>query len=158
METHWKNNFDYKFTGAYELAPGEEKTVTILKTCKEEVNSTDGTKKLCLVIYFKDAPKPMVLNKTNCKTIEKMYTPFVENWPGKRITVFAAKVKAFGEVVEALRIRPTVPKEVASIDWSKKINDCKTLEELGATWNLPGFPQKELFNLKETKKNELSKN
>ena len=115
---HWKQNFDYKYTGAYELQPGEEKVVTIKKTCKEEVNSTDGKKSLCLVAYFEESSKPMVLNKTNCKTIEKLYSPFIEKWVGKQITVFAAKVKAFGDTVDALRIRPTVPVKKQTVDLS----------------------------------------
>jgi len=157
MTTHWKQNFDYKFTGAYELQPNEEKIVTIQKTCKEEVNSTDGTKKMCLVAYFTDSPKPMVLNKTNCKTIEKMYSPFVENWVGKKITVFSAKVKAFGETVDALRIRPTAPKAHVPDQYEAKLRACKSLDELAALWTSPGFPQLQLSTIKDQIKNELSK-
>lgn len=157
---HWKQAFDYKYTGAYELQPNEEKVVTIKKVCKEEVNSTDGKKSMCLVAYFNESSKPMVLNKTNCKTIEKLYSPFTEEWIGKKITVFAQKVKAFGDTVDALRIRPTRPIEKA-IDYSvqiKQINDCKTLDELKAVWTSPNFPTSALETIKNKKKDELSKN
>lgn len=156
---HWKQNFDYKYTGAYELQPNEEKVVTIKKVCKEEVNSTDGKKSMCLVAYFYDSSKPMVLNKTNCKTIEKIYSPFTEDWIGKKITVFSQKVKAFGDVVDALRIRPTKPAE--TVDYSaqiKQINDCKTIEELKIVWTSPNFPTVALESIKNKKKDELSKN
>ena len=156
---HWKQNFDYKYTGAYELQPNEEKVVTIKKVCKEEVNSTDGKKSMCLVAYFYDSSKPMVLNKTNCKTIEKIYSPFTEDWIGKKITVFSQKVKAFGDVVDALRIRPTKPAE--TVDYSvqiKQINDCKTIEELKSVWTSPNFPTVALESIKNKKKDELSKN
>lgn len=157
---HWKQSFDYKYTGAYELQPNEEKVVTIKKVCKEEVNSTDGKKSMCLVAYFEESSKPMVLNKTNCKTIEKLYSPFTEDWLGKKITVFAQKVKAFGDTVDALRIRPTKPVE-KKIDYSvqiKQINDCKTLEELKTVWTSQNFPTIALENIKNKKKYELSKN
>ena len=157
---HWKQNFDYKYTGAYELQPNEEKIVTITKVCKEEVNSTDGKKQMCLVAYFEESSKPMVLNKTNCKTIEKLYSPFIEDWTGKKITVFSQKVKAFGDTVDALRIRPTKP-IVKSVDYSAQIEQieaCKTLDELKAVWTSANFPTAALENYKNKKKDELSKN
>ena len=52
----------------------------------------------------------MILNATNCKMISKIYdTPYIEDWVGKWISIYIAKVKAFGEVVEALRIRNRIP-------------------------------------------------
>ena len=102
----------------------------------------------------------MVLNKTNCKTIEKIYSPFTDEWLGKKITVFAQKVKAFGDMVDALRIRPTKPIEKA-VDYSKEIaqiNACKTLDELKSVWSLPNFPTLALESTKNKKKDELSKN
>lgn len=157
---HWKQSFDYKYTGAYELQPNEEKVVTIKKVCKEEVNSTDGKKSMCLVAYFEESSKPMVLNKTNCKTIEKIYSPFTDDWIGKKITVFAQKVKAFGDTVDALRIRPTRPVEKA-VDYSaqiKQIESCKTIDELKTVWSSPNFPTTALEAIKNKKKDELSKN
>ena len=157
---HWKQSFDYKYTGAYELQPNEEKVVTIKKVCKEEVNSTDGKKSMCLVAYFEESSKPMVLNKTNCKTIEKIYSPFTDEWIGKKITVFAQKVKAFGDTVDALRIRPTRPVEKA-VDYStqiKQIESCKTIDELKTVWSSPNFPTTALEAIKNKKKDELSKN
>lgn len=131
--THWKQNFNYAYTGAYELAPGEERTLTISKTTREEVVNQQGGKETCFVAYFSESNKPMVLNKTNCKTISKLYGPFVENWIGKRITIKSETVKAFGETVDALRVRNTKPAEVNPVDCSaqiKQMNDCKSIEEL----------------------------
>lgn len=132
-ETHWKTKFDYKYTGAYELKEGEEKTLTIQRVCKEEVADTTGSKQMCLVAYFKESSKPMVLNKTNCKTIEKLYSPFIESWIGKRIIVASQKVKAFGDTVDALRVKKRVPEpeQKINLDSAKsKINNCETLDEL----------------------------
>ena len=40
------------------------------------------------------------------KIISKVLeTPYVEQWAGKSIIIYSAKVKAFGEFVEALRVK-----------------------------------------------------
>lgn len=135
--THWKQNFDYKFTGAYELQPGEERTLTINKTAREEVANTTGTKTLCFVAYFTESNKPMVLNKTNCKTIAKLYGANVEGWIGKRIIIKSEQVKAFGELVDALRVKNVMPQAAKPVDYSAqiaKLRACKTIDELAATY------------------------
>jgi hypothetical protein len=58
------------------------------------------------VAYFIGGKKGMILNKTNCKIITKVLdTPYIDNWVGKSIIIYAAKVKAFGDMVEALRVK-----------------------------------------------------
>ena len=109
MKTHWKQNFDYRFTGAYELEPGQEVVLTISKLGHEKLKNQHGQEETCFVAYFDGKHKPMVLNKTNCKSIEKLYGAYQEDWVGKQITVYAAKVSAFGEQVDALRIRERKP-------------------------------------------------
>lgn len=134
-ETHWKQNFDYKYTGAYELKQGETKVLVIQRTCQEEVTSTTGQKQVCFVAYFNGQSKPMVLNKTNCKTITKLYGPFIEQWIGKAIEIESKKVSAFGDEVEALRVKKCFPK-VSELDSIKiqilkdGLKECKTLDEL----------------------------
>lgn len=104
--THWKNHFNYSYLGAYSLLPKEERTLTIKETKEEEVIGSDGKKQMCFVAHFEENEKPMILNKTNCKIIEKIYgTPYTENWKGFKITVYATTTKAWGDTVEALRIR-----------------------------------------------------
>src|ERR1700753_1068402 len=109
--THWKKEFDYKFLGAHDLLPEETRTLTIKETKNENVKGADGKEKECLVAYFEEKSKPMILNKTNCKIIEKVYnTPYREKWNGKQIIVYPQSgIKAFGEVVDALRIKREVP-------------------------------------------------
>jgi len=134
--THWKQNFNYNYTGAYELQPGEERTLTITRTAHEDVPDQSGKKQDCFVAYFKESSKPMILNKTNCKTIAKLYSPFVENWVGKQITVKAETVKAFGEMVDALRVKAVKPEQKAA-DYTKSIESikaCTTLEQLQSVY------------------------
>lgn len=107
--THWKKLTNPNYIGAYDFAPDEERTLLITKVVSELVQSPDGDKESCIVAHFKDG-KPMILNKTNCKIISKLYgTPMIEDWAGKRITLVVRKVKAFGEVTDALRIKEQKP-------------------------------------------------
>lgn len=160
-QTHWKQNFDYRFTGAYELSPGEEKTLTIKSVGKEEVKDESGRGQLCMVAYFVEASKPMILNKTNCKTIEKLYGPFIEEWVGKRIIIAASKVKAFGETVDALRVKKAVPQSMSKSDYSKALqllNECKSLEELKNVYSqLTAEEKAATIKAKDELKEKLSK-
>lgn len=108
--THWKKLQNPDYLGAYSLQPGEEPIYTIRSVGLEMVSGTDGKKDECTVAHFAEKVKPMILNATNCKTITKMYgTPYIEDWVGKKIQIYSTTIKAFGEEVEALRIRPKPP-------------------------------------------------
>lgn len=108
-KTHWKKLTNPDYLGAYALEQGEERTLTIKSVKQEMVQGSDGKKEECIVVRFSENEKPMIMNKTNLKTIAKLYGSYIEDWVGKRITVYVEKVKAFGDLVEALRIRAKVP-------------------------------------------------
>ena len=111
MKTHWKKLNNPNYLGAYSLMDGSgtaELTVTIDKVVMETVKSAREDQE-CVVAYL-NGHKPMILNATNCKTIEKVLdTPFINDWAGQSITVYVAKIKAFGDNVDALRIRNVKP-------------------------------------------------
>lgn len=110
--THWKKLTNPDFLGAYEvMTRGSDLTLTIKSVANEMITGTDGKKEECIVAHFYEPEKPMILNRTNMKTIDKKlgYGPFIEDWIGKKIQIYSAQVKAFGELTDALRIRPTVP-------------------------------------------------
>lgn len=110
--THWKKLTNPDYLGAYALDEGQELILTISYVREETVTGPDGKKEDCTVIHFAEKVKPMILNVTNAKTITKIYeTPYIENWAGKKIQIYVAQVKAFGDLVDALRIRPFIPKE-----------------------------------------------
>jgi hypothetical protein len=51
------------------------------------------------------------LNATNFKNIAKAHgSNFIEDWIGKKVSIYITSVKAFGSVVDALRIKPSAPK------------------------------------------------
>ena len=107
--THWKKLTNAHYIGAHDLQPGQEIRLTINKVQQEAVKGTDGKEELCIVCYFEKAKKPMILNKTNCKIITKLHgSPYIEDWAGKDVIIYAARVSAFGEKVEALRIKNTL--------------------------------------------------
>lgn len=109
-QTHWKNLTEMPYLGAYSLVGKKEMTLTIKEIKQELVTGSAGRKETCIVAYFTDAEKPMILNRTNCKTISKIYdTPIVEKWQGKKITIYASTTSLAGETVECLRVRPYEP-------------------------------------------------
>lgn len=108
--THWKKLTNPNYIGSYAFQPGEEKPVMIKSVGQEEVTNPEGGKELCIVAHFQQPEKPLILNKTNCKAIEKISgTPDIERWPGVGIILYVQRVKAFGDLVEAVRIRPVKP-------------------------------------------------
>lgn len=122
--THWKKLMNPDYLGSYALEPGQDLIVTIKSVCNEEVTGSDGKKDICSVIHFVENVKPMILNATNNKTIAKLFkTPYIEEWSGRKIQIYTEKVKAFGEIWDALRIRPYLPveKDLICADCGKKI-------------------------------------
>lgn len=122
--THWKKLMNPDYLGGYALTPGQDIIATIKSVGNEEVTGTDGKKEICSVIHFVEDVKPMILNATNNKTIAKLFkTPYIELWTGKKIQIYTAKVTAFGQEWDALRIRPFLPveKELICADCGKKI-------------------------------------
>ena len=109
--THWKNQFNYDYLGAYSLPDGKDIILTLKETKKEMVTGSNGQKSECFVAYFHENAKPMILNKTNCKTIEKLFnTPNIEEWVNKQIQIGSTRINAFGEMTDCLRVRPFAPK------------------------------------------------
>ena len=109
-KTHWKKLDNPNYLGAYSLMDGEVREInaTIEKVVVEEVKSERGSES-CKVMYLR-GHKPMILNTTNSRTIEKIYdTPYIEDWAGKVITIYIAKIKIKGEMMDCLRIRNKKP-------------------------------------------------
>jgi len=114
LKTHWKKLRNPNYIGSYELMDGTdnpELIVTIDKVVKEMVKGSDGKDEECTVAYLKDQ-KPMILNSTNSKTIESIAkSPFIEDWSGQKVMLFVKRIKAFGEFVDALRIKEAPRKQ-----------------------------------------------
>jgi hypothetical protein len=123
--THWKKLMNPDYLGGYALTPGQDLIATIKSVGNEEVTGPDGKKEICSVIHFYEDIKPMILNATNNKTIANLFkTPYIEQWTGKKIQIYTEKVKAFGQVWDALRIRPFLP-----VDKTLVCADCGSMIE-----------------------------
>jgi hypothetical protein len=61
------------------------------------------------VLSFKETDKTFVLNKTNGKTISSLYGDEMDDWTGKKITLFATEVEFQGEQTLAIRVRLKKP-------------------------------------------------
>lgn len=129
--THWKKLTNPDYLGAYSIEDGQDLILTIDYVREEKVTGPDGKKDDCVVCHFKEKVKPMILNFTNMKMITKLYsTPYVEEWQGRQIQVGIEKVKAFGEIVEALRVRKFIPQLV--VEQVFNCADCgKKIEAVG---------------------------
>lgn len=110
-KTHFKKLRNPDYLGSWDLADEngnfKNRILTIKEVKKEMVHDGKGGKDDCVTVYFNEC-KPMIMNSTNLKTINKsLGTPYIEDWIGKKIEVTVEKVKAFGEIHDALRVVKT---------------------------------------------------
>lgn len=68
--THWKINSTMTIW-VHTLCPMEGHRTNHQRDKKEMVTGANGQKSECFVAYFHENVKPMILNKTNCKAIER---------------------------------------------------------------------------------------
>jgi hypothetical protein len=112
--TPWKKLMNKNYLGSWDLEEGKgyDSYYQSTPTMKMSMNPQSGKEK-CLLIDFEEPNfKPMILNNTNCKAIEKATdSKYIEDWAGKRIALFVVSISAFGEVTDAIRVRPTAPRE-----------------------------------------------
>lgn len=148
-KTHWKKLINPDYIGAYSLKEGQDLIVTIESIKREIVKGEGGRKEECTVAHLK-GQKPFILNRTNQKTIQKLYnTPYIEDWIGKSIQVFATTTlsKTTNETVECLRIRPTIPGKklpellVSDTDNFEKVKTALkngyTIAQIEQKWTIP---------------------
>lgn len=146
--THWKKLRHPDYLGVYALDPDKDLIATIGIVKNEMVTGSDGKKEELTVAHFKETDvKPMILNATNSKTIEKLAkTPYIERWSGLRIQIYADyNIRLGKEMVEGLRIRPTLPppekpicnKCNANIQAAGKLNALQVAEHTQRTYGMP---------------------
>jgi hypothetical protein len=108
----FRSMYDSLYLYAHDLK-GRDVTVTIKEVKVAKLRSIDKdkppTKKP--ILFFKESKdeRGLVLCKTNSRLIAGIYGVDTDDWIGKRVTLFPARVEAFGETVDAIRIRPTAP-------------------------------------------------
>ena len=81
---------------------------TIILTIAKVVMETLGTDQKP-VVYFNDARKGLVTNKTNAGAIATFAGEEMDSWTGKQIELFPTPVTFQGRTVDAIRVRAPDP-------------------------------------------------
>lgn len=104
------------FMGSWDLEelPNREIVLTIDFIRDEDV-VVNGQKETVTAIHWTDKNyAPMVANITNKKTLCKLYkTSDTEKLKGKSVAIGIERVKAFGDIHDALRIRKRIPAQAS---------------------------------------------
>lgn len=132
-KTHWKKVFNKEYLGACDLDDNKDLIAIIERVEIRKIKDSNGKESESNVAILKNGLKPMILNATNCKMIKKItQTPYIEDWNNITIQIYIKPdVKAFGDIVEGLRIREAKPQSKtelipntkrweAAIDYIKK--------------------------------------
>lgn len=128
---HYRAVFDSPYLSAADVV--EPVTLTISHVLQEP-DKTKKTKDVFNTAYFVEkeirrgeALKPMILNATNSKTVDKITgTPFIEGWSGARITIYVDNNVKFGrDTVEGLRIRAAADRRTITPDQTKAWDNAK---------------------------------
>src|SRR3977135_2372694 len=93
--------FPSKYLKSADLS-GEATPVTMTVVKLEQVAKSGDTQP---AVYFKEVKQGSVLNKTNAKSITKLYGDDTNRWNGQKIELFEAMVEYQGDVMPALRVR-----------------------------------------------------
>lgn len=122
--THWRKLVNPDYLGAYSLDNGDgtyrSAVFTIVSAEQKDVTGPDGIKKK-LVLELKESHKPMILNSTNARTLERLYkTAYIEQWIGRQFEVGVESVRVGPSREDALRIRKFMPRTAEA----PKCHDC----------------------------------
>jgi len=87
---------------------GKDATLTIASvSLPNEEKAADGKPIDRPIVRFKETDKGFILNKTNAKSIGLSHGNEMDDWCGKKVTLFATTTDAFGKKnVPCVRIRP----------------------------------------------------
>lgn len=127
-KTHWKKVVsDPNYIGEADFQEGEEKVLTVSHVnASETVTTAEGKSKKAVLHWKEKGNKPMILNVARSKSIEKVAgSPYFEEWVGVQLQLYIEHgIKAFGEVVSAVRVRPFKPR-IQQEETLPHCTDCK---------------------------------
>jgi hypothetical protein len=111
MGTHWRSMMDKKYLGAWDFPKQGTGKIEAVKGVKLEGIAGRISANKRPIISFVGIEKKLIVNSSIGEAIEKMYGPQIEDWIGKRITLFASKTQVSGREVDCVRVRPNIPKD-----------------------------------------------
>jgi hypothetical protein len=117
MPTHVKTLVDHDFLGQWNfvMRPDGSSGQATLEIAKVErfvpPRQKAGEKNKKVEISFAGQAKPWICGPVSQKVIIGMYGPYIEDWIGKKITLYVDAAVMFGaDRVGGIRVRPTIPK------------------------------------------------
>lgn len=109
MLDSWEKVIDPNFISAELIGlTGAEKVVTITNIDYAECYDEQTKKKVEKQTVFFQECKPLVLNKTNARTLKKIFSPNDDDpskCVGHKVTLAVESIKAFGKITDAIRIK-----------------------------------------------------
>ncbi len=88
---------------------GEDACFTMRGLIREKVGKEQEER--AVLEWVDDDVKPLILNRTNGKTIRKLYGDNISEWRGQRVLLYETSVEAFGETHDVIRVRDRVPEQ-----------------------------------------------
>jgi len=97
-----------------DLLKGQKVTLTVKNIIGEELTGDDEKKQLKWILQFVERPLELVIPKVNGECFRRMFGNDPHSGVGKRVTLFPTKTKAFGQVVDCIRIwgSPDIPEDM----------------------------------------------
>lgn len=95
--------FPSKYLKADDLSENGD-VFTIEEISSVRMKNKNGDDEEKWVVNFESEDKGLVLNKTNAKTLGKLFGGDTEKWIGKKVKLVSQEVEAFGERQMAIRV------------------------------------------------------
>lgn len=109
--------------GSFSFLPGELKTLRIQSVTVEMVPNKKGEEEECVIVNWHevDGELPLILNKTNAETIaQAVNSHYLEDWIDQCVILSVQNVKAFGDIVPAVRVSRKPANEDQRITFLRK--------------------------------------
>jgi hypothetical protein len=85
-----------------------------IKSVAEELVGAGAEQRKCLVVWFTNDERGLVLNKTNNRTMRGAFGDDCAGWAGKIVVLFPSTVDLRGKMVPSLRVRIPPPKQASA--------------------------------------------
>ena len=130
----WEKIIDPNFINAELIGPvGAERVVTIKDIdYAEAFNQKTNSKEQRQSLFFNEC-KPMILNKTNAKTLKKLFSPNEDDPKkciGQKIVLYVVSVKVGGQQTTGIRIKEYSEEKCADCGQAILPKAGKTVAEL----------------------------
>ena len=136
--------FPSKYLRAADIPAGREVPLTIQSL---DMVAIEGEDELKPCLYFRNAKKGLIMNKTNGLVLAEGFGDDTDRWPGRVVAVYATTTQFGGKLVPCVRLRipappaaPALPVAVAApsdppfdvSDVNALLNDAAEVDGLGS--------------------------